>query len=125
MKFLIFEDDINRIEWFKDKLKNHTILHSDNVQDIIKWLCTEVDIDYIFLDHDIHGNLGMEYTGSDLIYKWVSSELLIMKFQSTPIYIHSLNYNGAMRMESILQYHGFSAVQRVPFTQLIRLLEIN
>lgn len=124
IRIFIFEDDWGRLEWFQEKFKGCQIDYTDDVLEASNLLATN-KYDLIFLDHDIFEKMGMKGTGSHLTLNMVKSEAIIEKNGKSDIYIHSLNTNGAMRMEGILMLNGFWSVSRVPFSQLRTLVRVQ
>lgn len=124
MRILIFEDDWNRIEWFTEKFAGCDLDVTEDVMHASHYLAT-TKYDLIFLDHDIHEKMGMKGSGSHLVVNMARDDRIKALNSSSPIYIHSLNTNGAMRMEGILMFHGFWHVSRVPFTQLRTLIKVQ
>jgi hypothetical protein len=124
VRIFIFEDDWGRIEWFEEKFDGCHIDYTEDVQHASNLLATQ-KYDLIFLDHDIHAMMGMKGTGSHLVINMTKDDSVQGYNGDTPIYIHSLNTNGAMRMEGILMFHGFWNVSRVPFTQLRTLIRVQ
>lgn len=124
MRILIFEDDHDRIDWFKEKFEGHELFITEHVDEATSWLIN-FRFDLIFLDHDIHGDMGFKNSGSHLVINMTRNETIIDVNDNVPIYIHSLNLNGACRMEGILMFHGFWSVSRIPFTYLKTLFRVT
>lgn len=112
MKVLVLEDDILRIDTFKNKLNevNLTIVH--HADDAIKLLKENV-YDIVFLDHDLDGgayiSTNVYNTGST-----VARNMHNTLNTKTPIVIHSWNPVGAEYMEKVMTDNNISCC-RFPF----------
>lgn len=109
MKILIVEDSLERIEWFERILSNHTLFISTNAITAKSYLLNE-DFDLIFLDHDLgeHTQTGLD------VAQYLCSQSYLYK---PNIIVHSMNYDGAKQIESLLSNHVFP-VQHIPFNLL-------
>jgi len=118
-KVFLLEDDPKRIKWFKATFIN--VDHADNPIDGLKMLEENSDYGMIFLDHDLGGEQYVDSadptTGMQLA-KWMAEKSLHL---DTPIIIHSLNYGGAVNMESVLKSH--KDVKRINYATLKKIVE--
>jgi len=118
MRVLILEDDVNRVERFKEKLVGHELFITQFPKVANRWL-EEQEFDFIFLDHD----LEEESQGTDNNFD-VGTGLEVANFlgrkpylsTNAQIIVHSLNSGGSTRM--IQAMGGRNAIQ-YPFTVLI------
>lgn len=118
MKILILEDDENRIKRFKEQFFEHDTWITHLPKTANKWL-EEIEFDIILLDHD----LSEDVQGLDNNFD-VGTGLEVAKFlgekphlsSNAQIFIHSLNGNGAKRMQSALETRG--KVPHIPFLWL-------
>jgi CheY-like chemotaxis protein len=120
MNVLILEDNIERIEFFHERLKTHTITYTDQV-DIAKTELLKGTYEYLFLDHDLDDRTYVDSEEKNTGYqlcRWLA-EHPELTFKN--IIIHSMNSIGAQRMMELLCDR--EAVQLVPFHMLMTQLE--
>lgn len=120
MNILILEDDANRIGTFKRKLAHHDLTIVETAQDAIGQLATKC-FDVIFLDHDLGGEQMVSTVGANTgseVVRWMCANIEV----ACHVIIHSLNTPAAIDMHAKLTIIGM-ACQRIPFTNLITLLD--
>jgi len=118
MKFLILEDDFNRIEWFLMKIAPHRVFLAYTADDAIRALQNET-FDVIFLDHDLCNDhykyVGVPYTEN--FEKWCQENLdsttgfavarfLAQNPQVSPdaqVILHTMNTVAQQRMRKELE----------------------
>jgi hypothetical protein len=118
----ILEDDLNRQEQFRKKLSDPTIniVIVDNVKSAKEEFVKQNTWDYIFLDHDLGGQVLVESTDENTGYqfaKWLAERKISPK---THIFCHSLNPAGSENILGVLpQTIPF------PFPMLISVLKLE
>jgi len=118
MKILILEDDDQRVKKFKALFFDHEVYITHLPTQACKWL-EEIEFDVITLDHD----LSEDVQGLDNNFD-VGTGLEVANFlgknltrsEKAQIFIHSLNGQGAVRMQSAMKERG--EVPHVPFLWL-------
>lgn len=117
MKIFILEDDPRRMKLFYKKIGvENTIFHSDNVEEAKKIFNDHKPFDYIFLDHDLGGEIYVPSGHSNTGYQF--AKLLAEQDDlSGNICIHTMNPIGAENMAEVLS--TYSCVTIVPFNFLI------
>lgn len=124
MNVLILEDDIHRIERFREKLHKHTLTFTDYVPDA-KLLLEKFTYDYLFLDHDLddrtYVDSGEFNTGYQLC-KWMSENYTRLNLRFQIIFIHTMNPAGAQAMRDVLPEGIAEQVIVMPFHMLIDVL---
>lgn len=115
MKILIVEDTQYRLDWFKQKFKNHDVFYASHANDAIDYLLNHV-FDLIFLDHDLSNKIFMNpadtCSGSEIVRFIIKNEIEVEL-----IIVHSHNDPNSMRMTADLMEAGY-AVCRQPFKNL-------
>lgn len=128
LKILILEDDPERHKLFIKNLIGHDVTIVDNVSECISLLDNNY-YHFLFLDHDLGGNVyvesgGDEETGYDVakwMYEKYSKEGVSLDFLPLCILVHSLNPDGRKNIVGALkdmQKSGFCsdvAVREAPF----------
>ena len=112
-KIFILEDDPQRIKIFKIKLIQHELFFTDNVKEAKDMFDLLGPFDYIFLDHDLGGQIYVDSDNHNTGYqfaKYISKKDLSLVQK---IVVHSLNENGARKMVALLPNSIY-----IPFTQL-------
>ena len=116
MKILILEDNLLRIEKFKELFKNQELRIVQNVEDAITF-CLSEEFQIMWLDHDLEGKIwedsNKENTGYQFIKWLVDNE----KQRNSLIYIHSMNPIGASKMLNYLKDNGYDGIW-IPFNLL-------
>ena len=113
MKVFLLEDDVLRIKWFKEKLKNHELTVVSNAGEAI-YILSKSDYGIIFLDHDLEGkayvNSSYHNTG------FTVAKYLKDVERKSRVIVHSLNPVGARNIKTsylmqklclILSYKGY------------------
>lgn len=120
MKIFVLEDDINRIQRFRQKLHNPSVTYCDYVEDA-KMLLKKDKYDVIFLDHDLGGEIMVDSNDPNTGYqlaKWIREQG--MTFDQ--IIIHTCNPIGGDNIQK--EISGSSAnVVRMPFPILIEAMD--
>jgi CheY-like chemotaxis protein len=113
MKILILEDNPDRIEFFKRIYKNHELFITADINEAYH-IAENIELDIIFLDHDLEPNnfvaLKEGRTGYDFCKSLVEGKLQ----RQAIIYVHSMNPVGGQAMVNLLRDNGYEA-QWVPF----------
>jgi hypothetical protein len=101
MNILILEDDFDRMDSFRDNLKDHKVVIVHTAQECIDML-KDHEWDMLFLDHDLGGEQMVdseeENTGAT-VAKFLSRNL---KYKPPTVIIHSMNPPGAQYMMDLL-----------------------
>ena len=100
MRILILEDDIERLAVFRRELIGHEVFCTDLAEIAIKQL-EDSDWDFLFLDHDLGGEVFVtktKNTGYEVAL-WLEEH---SERKPNIIYLHSLNPNGRMRMKQAI-----------------------
>lgn len=124
MRILILEDDQNRIDWFNTIFDGQEVWITKNPQEANKWL-KEIGFDYIFLDHDLEEKHYWYDSKCNKTTGLCTAEFLEQNKEvnaKAEIIIHSMNYNGARRMQQALKGRP---VKDVPFHFLQGQLVVN
>ena len=102
MKILVLEDDPDRTYRFCNMFVGHAIVVTPDADIAIK-LLNEEKYDIIFLDHDLGGHymVHSEATTEKTGYT-VAKEIDKTENRTTPVVIHSFNYDGAKNIEGVL-----------------------
>lgn len=105
LRVLILEDDINRINIFRDKYKMHDLYFFDVADDAIAMLDLMKDKpwDTIFLDHDLGGQIFVSSTEHNTGYtvaRFIEDHRDELEIKQ--IIIHSMNPAGAANMKAAL-----------------------
>jgi len=105
MKILIVEDNLDRITYFKELLKEHDLFITKDIMIALDYMrLTEIDI--AFLDHDLdENNLNSLNNGYELVKKITE----LKTGENALYYIHSMNPAGANKMVSLLKDNGYYA----------------
>lgn len=95
MNIFILEDDLMRMQWFRERLIAHTITHAES--------CTQVDrfvgpYDLICLDHDLGGRQMTDHKDNGATF----AKMIVDRIGNAAVIIHSYNADGAKRIQSIL-----------------------
>lgn len=103
LKVLILEDDPNRIEFFKMKLKGHDLYFFDIADDAINAfkLMNDKPWDIVFLDHDLGGLALVPSSNPNTGYA-VAKYMAENEVEAKQIIIHSMNPAGSGNMKSLL-----------------------
>ena len=116
-KILILEDNIERINWFKQIFKNNELHITKDISSALLFLSIN-DIDIMFLDHDLDiDNLYSLNNGVEFCKNLIKNNL----HKKALVYIHSMNPVGANVMLNLLNDNGYEA-QWIPF-RLLKLSE--
>ncbi len=112
MKILIIEDVVFRQDFIVNKLGAENVDRARRA-DIALELLQENDYDVIFFDHDLVGTRS----GSDITMEWANAGRELQPKRPLVI-IHSMNMEGADRMETHLK--GLtSKTLRIPFRTIV------
>jgi len=114
MRILILEDNFERIEFFKQLLKNHDIFITKDIQVALDFLRLN-QCEVIFLDYDLgEDHLTSLNNGYELVKKIVEEKLQ----PNSQFYIHSLNPIGANQMVNLLRDYNYKAIWH-PYSLMI------
>ncbi len=115
MKILIVEDNLDRITYFKELLKEHDLFITKDIMIALDYMrLTEIDI--AFLDHDLdENNLNSLNNGYELVKKITE----LKTGENALYYIHSMNPAGASAMNTLLKNNGYWT-QWIPYHLLIQ-----
>lgn len=120
LKILVLEDDLRRVQIFRQKLVGFDLTFVETAMDAIGAIQDE-EFDVIFLDHDLGGQVYVstadKNTGSEVV-RWMLASQGALFHYDPYIIIHSLNTPAAESMETALKRAKFSFVYRIPFTTL-------
>lgn len=116
MEILVLEDDIKRIERFKEKYNKDELFITKNVEKA-KVLLRINNYDYIFLDHDLGGEM-VDSDNEDTGYQVAKFIVEEQVQKNATIIIHSVNPVGSKKMYDTLIKQGFKVAQ-LPFTKLL------
>jgi len=114
MKIFVLEDDENRIERFKQALKQHDVDYVIDISDVENGYHPPYDL--YFLDHDLGGLIYVDSHAQNTGYtfcKWL--------YENHPeekgvVVIHSLNPSGTDNMKSFLDRYMVNMISyKVPF----------
>lgn len=100
MRILILEDNKERCKIFRKELVGHEYFITEFASEAIEKL-TESEWDYLFLDHDLGGEVFVtktENTGYQVAL-WLEEH---KERHPKTIYLHSMNSNGRARMKQAL-----------------------
>ena len=102
MRIFIFEDDHERLRWFHNQLKDHSIEWADNIEIAKEILVTQPEWDVVFFDHDMIWEFtdsdGTENNGYKLSVWCVENDIKIKQ-----CIVHSHNPTGAERIANTLR----------------------
>ena len=120
MNIFILEDDVGyRVPIFKERLAHQKLYFAETAQEGIKLLekLTEdgVELDYIFLDHDLGGKIFVSSSEENCgvtVAQFISDEGIKTK---KGVILHTQNPWGATNMRDILPY-----AKIIPFPNLIK-----
>lgn len=109
MRILILEDNLSRIDKFKQIFQNQELFIFDNIKDAFE-SCQKVEYSVMFLDHDLDNkhwvNSTEQNTGYQFVKKLVNNNLQ----KSSLFYIHSMNPIGANRMLNLLLDYDYDGI---------------
>ena len=111
-KFLIVEDDHNRIAWFHNIFPDVELFITDKPKEAIEWL-KEHEFETIFLDHDL-GDKVYEDSGPGTGFE-VAQYLSEIDYKHQVI-LHTCNPIGAVNMSRVLTNYTV-----LPFPRFIEL----
>jgi CheY-like chemotaxis protein len=100
MRIFVLDDDKNRLQIFRSKLINHTVITAMTASEAIHILSKD-SFEYIFLDHDLGDRVFVPSgpgTGYE-VAKWLAEH---PEKQAPNIVIHSYNPVGAKAMSNVL-----------------------
>jgi CheY-like chemotaxis protein len=106
-KVFILEDDPQRIKIFKIKLSQHELFFTEEVEEGKEIFENLGPFDYIFLDHDLGGEIYVDSNEKNTGYQF-AKYLHDKDLTNTQVIVHSMNYQGAKNICAILktaQYH--------------------
>ena len=99
---LILEDDLNRMRQFEENFSDHHVVHADTAHAAIA-LLDEYTWDWLFLDHDLGGEVMVDsFANNDTGYVvavWLEEH---SDQQPANIVIHSFNPQGAENIHKAL-----------------------
>jgi len=122
----ILEDDYNRLDFFKDKLKDtyYKIFHADNVEEAKLLFLSNNFYDAIFLDHDLGNQTFVDSSEKNTGYqfaKFIKSLYASKEFSYNKIIIHSMNPTGSQNIKRELD--GLKNVMQIPYSELKKILK--
>ena len=120
MKILILEDNLERIEKFKELFKNQELVICIHALAAYN-ACLNDEFSVMFLDHDLGGRIWTDSSEENTGYQFVKLMIENQKQKNALIYIHSMNPIGANRMLNLLLDNGYDGIW-IPFN-LINLEE--
>ena len=103
-RILIVEDNLEHLEWFRNKLKHTTMRAIQDPEAAVDWLRINPpeNLDAIFLDFDLGpGNMKNSTINSIPVIDFLNSRLTTRRSQRN-IVIHSCNEIGAAWMQALL-----------------------
>ncbi len=109
MKILILEDNLKRIQWFKQLFKNQELFIFDNVLDAYN-TCLNYDFPVILLDHDLGGQEWVDSKKENTGYQFVKMIIEKQLQKDSLYYIHSMNPIGANKMLNYLLDNGYDGI---------------
>jgi len=118
MKILVVEDDVYRLDWFRDKFKNQELSTVMTADEAITLLSKSLDYEIIFLDHDLGGRVFVN--SSEHNTGFTVAMYLKNKDYKNRIIVHSLNPVGAKNIKNILPQ-----AELVPYPVLINVLKVT
>lgn len=121
-KLFILEDDPRRMEKVYKKFgKFLVITHAEDVETAKRLFVKNEYYDYIFLDHDLGGEVFVDSINENTGYSFTKFMVKQQKnFRYGTIVLHSQNPVGAMNMKNALEDALFPRVFVIPFPQLIK-----
>jgi CheY-like chemotaxis protein len=124
LRIFILEDEKNRIDWFKENLKNlfFDLTIATSYDEGIKLFSLKEKYDLILLDHDLGGRMYVDSNDENTGFNFCN--YLIEKNVAAPVIIHSMNTVGALKMEELLSSNDF-IVSKLPFGDLVSLWNIG
>lgn len=114
-KILILEDDQNRIQFFKNKLKKHDVYFFDNVKDAISAVELMEAFETFFLDHDLDDRIYVDSNEENTGFQF--AKYLAEKEVEAQFIIHSMNPQGAQNIKNMLP-----SASVIPFSTLLKKL---
>lgn len=111
MKILLLEDNLNRIEKFKELFRNQELFIFDNIKDSYHaCVCNYFPI--LFLDHDLGNQIWADSNEENTGYQFI--KMLIEndnhQVKNSLFYIHSINPIGANKMLNLLLDNGMDGI---------------
>jgi len=114
MNILFLDDSLVRTKKFRSNWPFAIIVHTSD--DAISKLASNTNWDYVFLDHDLGGEIYVDSSREDCgmtVVRWIVEH----KPQIGTIIVHSLNAPARESMVSDLRNAGFTT-HSVPYTNL-------
>ncbi len=121
MKILILEDNLTRVEKFKQLFKNQELYIFDDILEALD-ACEKNDFQILFIDHDLDNKIWVhsqeENTGWNFIRILINRGLC----KNSLFYLHTMNPIGANRMLNMLLDRGYDGIW-IPFHRIDYLME--
>src|SRR5947209_13235574 len=118
-RILIVEDDETRCAWFRERLRGRTLDVTCDVRAAIEWLASR-EYDAVLLDPDLADEHYFSNVPDDERTGYAVARCLAdnpTRQRDALIIVHSLNYEGALRMVNALRDAGRDA-EHIPFHYL-------
>jgi DNA-binding LacI/PurR family transcriptional regulator len=109
MKILILEDNLIRIEKFKELFKNQDLYIAKDIQHA-KEHCNFNEFPVMLLDHDLGNQIWVDSNEENTGYQFVKWLIENNLQKNALIYIHSCNPIGANKMLSLLLDNGYDGI---------------
>jgi CheY-like chemotaxis protein len=109
MKILILEDNLVRIEKFKELFRNQELWIFDNVKSAFEF-CQVEDIQLMLLDHDLGNQIWVDSNEDNTGYQFVKKLIENQLQKNSLYYIHSSNPIGANKMLNLLLDNKFDGI---------------
>lgn len=116
MKILILEDNLDRIEKFKQLFINQKLYIFDNAIEAFQ-SCFNTEYNVLFLDHDLGGKIWVDSNEENTGYEFVKLLVESGLQHKALIYIHSMNPVGSNNMLNYLKQFGYDGIWQ-PFNLL-------
>lgn len=120
IKILFLDDAEYRIEAFSKKVPTAKIV--ETAKDVIDILSSGVELEYLFLDHDLGGEQYVDSDREDCgmeVVRWMMEN----KVDVGTVIVHSHNIVAAEKMRLGLEESGYN-VQSIQFRDLINRINI-
>jgi len=109
MKILLLEDNLLRVEKFKELFKNQELFIFDDIKEALN-NCLVYDFPVMFLDHDLDQKHWVDSNEENTGYRFVKKLIEHQLQKNALIYIHSMNPVGANKMLNLLIDNGYDGI---------------